>query len=278
MLRHPTVLTADTTALLAGVGMYLLISLVTRFVQTPLSSGYGLGASVFVAGLVLVPFSAASVVATRVTRALAARVPVSAALALGAAVMLLSMVMFSYARDTMWEVLVVMALAGLGVGAIFAVMPGLIVGTVPPHETGSATSFNQVIRYIGYAAGSTLSAVVLETHTAPSRSLPSSGGYTEAGLIACAMWIATAAAALVLPRLRRAAAASGGAAAEQSDAEARRLREHATEGDAVLADEGLANAVPDNPLPPRPYRGSLAHREPRRTATTSSASPDTTED
>ncbi|WP_329455041.1 MFS transporter [Streptomyces sp. NBC_01497] len=255
LLRRPTVLTADVTALLAGVGMYLLISLVTRFVQTPVSSGYGLGASVFVAGLVLVPFSAASVVSTRITRSLVTRIPAGAALALGAVVMLLSMVMFSYARGAMVEVLVVMALAGLGVGAIFAVMPGLIVGSVPPQETGSATSFNQVIRYIGYAAGSTLSAVVLETHTAPGQSLPSGGGYTDAGLIACAMWVATAVAAFLLPKVRSRTAAGSPAAAGSvatSDAVARtserRVRQAAA--DRVLADEGLADAVPATPEVP----------------------------
>ncbi|MCF3961213.1 MFS transporter [Streptomyces fuscigenes] len=249
LLRRPTVLTADVTALLAGVGMYLLISLVTRFVQTPVSSGYGLGASVFVAGLVLVPFSAASVVSTRITRVLVTRIPVGAALALGAFVMLLAMLVFSYARGAMWEVLVVMALAGLGVGAIFAVMPGLIVGSVPPHETGSATSFNQVIRYIGYAAGSTLSAVVLETHTAPAHALPSDSGYTDAGLVAVVMWIATAVAALVLPRLRpRAADGTPVPSAGSAEATPAERRGRRTASDRVLADEGLADAVSAGPV------------------------------
>lgn len=202
LLRLPSVLTADVTALLAGVGMYLLISLVTRFVQTPTSSGYGLGASVAVAGLALVPFSAASVISTRLTRALATRMSTGRTLVLGSLVMFLALLMFSYARGAMWEVLVVMAVAGFGVGAIFAVMPGLIVGSVPAHETGSATSFNQVIRYVGYAAGSTMSAVVLEAHTAPGQALPTGNGYTDAGLIACGMWIATVVAAVLLPRLR----------------------------------------------------------------------------
>ncbi|WP_052489773.1 MFS transporter [Streptomyces sp. 150FB] len=202
LLRRPAVLTADITALLAGVGMYLLISLVTRFVQTPTSSGYGLGATVAVAGLALVPFSAASVAATRVTRVLVRHAAPALALALGSAVVLLSMLMFILARSAMWEILVVMGVAGLGVGAIFAVMPGLIVGSVPAHETGSATSFNQVIRYVGYATGSTLSAVVLEAHTAPGHALPAGSGYTVAGLIGVGMWLVTAFAALVLPRVR----------------------------------------------------------------------------
>lgn len=91
---------------------------------------------------------------------------------------------------------------GLGVGVIFAVLPGLIVGAVPPHETGSATSFNLVIRYIGYAAGSTLSAVVLQANTAPAHSLPAASGYTVAGLVGCGTWLVTAVVCLLLPRVR----------------------------------------------------------------------------
>jgi len=73
LLRSRAVLTADVTGLFAGVGMYLLLSLVTRFVQTPTSYGYGFGASVVVGGLVLLPFSVASVLASRVVPMIARR-------------------------------------------------------------------------------------------------------------------------------------------------------------------------------------------------------------
>jgi hypothetical protein len=95
-----------------------------------------------------------------------------------------------------------MGVAGLGVGSIFAVMPGLIVGSVPSSETGSATSFNQVIRYIGFATGSALSAMALQARTAPGHLLPAGSGYTLGGLISCGVWAVAAVASLVLPRLR----------------------------------------------------------------------------
>ncbi|MFC7642354.1 hypothetical protein ACFQX6_16410 [Streptosporangium lutulentum] len=116
--------------------------------------------------------------------------------------MVLSMLMFAYARGALWEIVVVMGIAGLGVGCILAVLPGFIVGSVPAHETGSALSFNQVLRYVGFAVGSALSAVVLQAHTAPGRALPEGDGYTVAGLVACGVWVLTAAVTLVLPRLR----------------------------------------------------------------------------
>ena len=39
-------------------------------------------------------------------------------------------------------------MSGIGVGMLFAALPGLIVGAVPATETGSAMSLNQVLRYI----------------------------------------------------------------------------------------------------------------------------------
>ena len=58
-----------------------------------------------------------------------------------------------------------MAVAGLGVGAAFAAFPALIISAVPQHETGSAMSLNQVLRYIGFAVGSALTATVLAAST-----------------------------------------------------------------------------------------------------------------
>ncbi|MER5640212.1 MFS transporter [Kitasatospora sp. NPDC002227] len=199
LVRHRTVLTANVTGLVAGVGMYLLIALVTRFVQTPAGAGYGFGTSVVVTGLVLLPFSAASVLASKVLPLLARRMPASAVLPLGCLVCLASLLAFATARGALWELFVVMAVAGLGVGCTFAVMPGLIVGAVPAAETGSAISFNQVLRYIGYSTGSALSAAVLQAHTPAGAVLPSGSGYPAAAWIGCAVSALAAVIAVVLP-------------------------------------------------------------------------------
>jgi hypothetical protein len=92
------VLTADVSGLLAGAGIYLLISLVTRLVQTPGSSGYGLRASIAVAGLVLLPFSVGSFVAAQVA-VLIRRVSLGVVLPIGSVVVLFSMLMFAYERE-----------------------------------------------------------------------------------------------------------------------------------------------------------------------------------
>ncbi len=204
ILRNPVVLSTNLTGLIAGVAMYMLMSLVTRFVQTPTSAGYGFGTSVVVTGLVLLPFSVASVASSKLVPLLARRTSPALVLPVGCGISLLSMLMFLSARDSLWELFVIMGIAGLGVGCTFAVMPGLIVNSVPAHETGSAISFNQVLRTIGYSTGSVLSAVVLQAHTPAGHRLPTGSGYQAAAWLGCAVWVITAAVTIV--STRRAAA------------------------------------------------------------------------
>ena len=82
------------------------------------------------------------------------------------------------------------AVAGLGVGTVFAALPALIVAAVPPEEMGSAMGLNQVMRYIGFAIGSAASATVLEAATAPGADSPGTGGYQAIGLIGVGACIA----------------------------------------------------------------------------------------
>jgi predicted MFS family arabinose efflux permease len=65
LLRHRAVAGSNATMLVGGIGMYLLLTLITRYAQTPGDAGYGFGLTTFVAGLVLVPFSLLGFVAGR---------------------------------------------------------------------------------------------------------------------------------------------------------------------------------------------------------------------
>lgn len=195
------VLTASITALLGGVGVYLFISLSTRLVQTPPSTGYGHGASVAVAGLVLVPFSVAGFVASRVVPRVTRNRAADALLPLGCLVLLAAMLAFATFSESLWQVFLVMGGAGLGVGIAFAAIPALIVHAVPEHRTGSAMSVNQVLRTVGFSLGSALSATVLEAHTPHGERLPTADGYDAAAVIGCGVWVAML---LLTTALRRA--------------------------------------------------------------------------
>jgi hypothetical protein len=70
-----------------------------------------------------------------------------------------------------------MGLLGVGLGTTFAAIPGLIVQAVPATETGSAMGFYQVVRYVGFSAGSALTASAVAAHDTP-QGAPTVGGYT----------------------------------------------------------------------------------------------------
>ncbi len=180
LLRHPAVAGANLAMFTGGIGMYLLLTLVTRYVQTPSGTGYGFGFSVFTAGLVLVPFSALGFVGGRAAPALRRRLPLTAILAAGAAVVLAALLMFALARSRPWEPFVTMGALGLGVGTFSAAMPGMILAVTPASETASAMSFNQVVRSVGFSAGSAASGFILSAYTPHGQAFPASGGYSAA--------------------------------------------------------------------------------------------------
>ncbi|MFF3561346.1 MFS transporter [Streptomyces sp. NPDC002574] len=206
-LRNRVVPTADVIGLVAGLGMHLLLSLVTRPAQAPVGAGNGFGASVVVTGLILLPFSVGSLLAGRAVPLVADRLSSRSTLPLSCCVILLSMLLFALGRSGLWELFLVMGVAGLGIGCVFALVPGLIVTSVAAREVGCAMGFNQVLRYVGFATGSGLSATVLASHTMTGQALPDPGGYGSAALLGCLICAVAAVVAAVLPGRRRVAAA-----------------------------------------------------------------------
>ena len=207
LMRHPTSLTANVTGLLAGVGMYMLLSMIVRYVQTPTSTGYGLGASVVVAGLALLPMSIASLFSSRLVVWLGKWVSAEKLLPLGVLMFVVGLAIFATNRSQLWEIFLVMAIVGLSIGASFAVMPRMIIAATPVSETSSALALNQVLRTVGYSMGSALGATILTAHTPAGAIYPENVGYTVASVIAMVLLLITAVISYILPR--RAARVTG---------------------------------------------------------------------
>src|SRR5712691_10608799 len=103
------------------------------------------------------------------------------------AALIASTALFAVARGSYPGLVAVMALSGLGVGAVYAVNPLQITGGVPAAETGSAISFYQLARTVAYAIASALSATVLVASAPAGRPLPADAGYTAAALVCTAV-------------------------------------------------------------------------------------------
>jgi predicted MFS family arabinose efflux permease len=202
-VRHPAVAGANLAMFVGGIGMYLLLTLVTRYAQTPLGVGYGFGLTTFAAGLVLVPFSVLGFVAGRLTPRVQTRIAAPWLLAGSAVVVGCGFVLFAAARSDLAELFVAMGVLGLGVGSFSAAMPGVILAVTSKSETSSAMSFNYVVRSVGYSLGSAIGGLVLAAGTSTGHLFPSDGAYTTAALVGIAAMAITTMTSLALARQTR---------------------------------------------------------------------------
>ena len=198
-VRHRSVLTADVSGFFISIAMYIFLPVLVIFVQVPVARGYGFGASIVVSGLVLVPLSLCSFLASQVLTVYERRFGPRSMIPLGSMVFAAAAAFFALEHRALWEAFVTAALAGLAIGFTTGAMPGFIVRAVARTETGSATGFYQVVRSIGLTLGSAVSAAVLMAHTRPGQSLPDVGGFRETLLIAAGICVATAIISFLLP-------------------------------------------------------------------------------
>lgn len=68
------------------------------------------------------------------------------------------------------------------VGGVFAVLPRLVLAGVPPEETASVLSINQIARSIGMSIGSALTGFLLAAATPRGATLPAQDGYITTAL------------------------------------------------------------------------------------------------
>lgn len=198
LVSQRAILGANVAALLLAMGMYIAMSLVNRLMQTPEAAGYGFGATLVTTGLMLLPLSIGSLVSQPITRRVIARYGIRVVLPVGALIVAATLLWLAVAHDRLFDVAIATALLGVGVGCSFAAMPALIVASVPPERTGSATSLNQVLRSVGGSLGSAVGVAVLAAHHPAGLPFPQESGYTAAFLGGAVVCVATAALAILL--------------------------------------------------------------------------------
>lgn len=200
------VLAPHLTALVAGAGMYFLLSLAMIVSQAPSEDGWGLGQPVAVASLLLVPYSVTSVLGSRVALAIGRRAP-AVLLPFGCAMFLFATLLLGMAHHRLWHILVAMALGGLGSGFTFSSLPLLLIPHVPASETGSALAVNQLLRFIGMAIGSAVCVVLMSA----LGDGPEKGelGFRNALLVMSVVWVVVVTCLLTLRHDRRGASMPG---------------------------------------------------------------------
>jgi len=202
MMRLRAVWTSNLIALLIGAGMYGMWAFVPEFVQTPRIAGYGFGASITESGLILLPSSITMFLFGLLAGRLATRIGGRLVVAAGCVIGVAAMVVLAFAHDQKWELYLATAVLGIGFGLAFSAVSALVVGAVPPGQTGVASGMNANIRTIGGSIGSALMASIVTAHIGRA-GLPEESGYTAGfAMLAGALALATLA-ALLIPSARR---------------------------------------------------------------------------
>jgi EmrB/QacA subfamily drug resistance transporter len=202
MLRLPAVWTTNLVALLFGAGMFAAYAFVPQFLQIPKAAGYGFGATVTRAGLLMLPMLVGMAVAGSLSGPIAPRFDVKAQLVLGSAFSLVACIAFAGFHSAPWQVALAGASFGLGIGLAYASMTSLIVQSVPLHQTGAASGMNANIRTIGGSIGTAVVSSVVTSHLQPN-GLPYESGYTDAFALLAVTSAAAVILALLVPTARR---------------------------------------------------------------------------
>ncbi|MFL5950459.1 MAG: MFS transporter [Gaiellaceae bacterium] len=214
MLAVRQVLFTNITALVAGFAMFGTFVLVPNFVEAPHGLPgpvqrlvhYGFDASATKAGLYLLPSSVTLLFAGPLAGLIGRRIGSKWPLSVGLVLVSAAAASLSIWNGRSWQILVAMAVLGIGVGFAYAAMATLITEAVRPSETGVATGMNTVMRTVGGVVGGQVGAALLAAHTIPlTGGVPSVVGFEIAFAIgAGAAFVGAGVAVFVTPpRLRR---------------------------------------------------------------------------
>jgi MFS family permease len=183
--------------------MFASFLIIPQLAQTPEQTGYGFGASVTGAGLLMLPSTLVMLVAGPWAGRIAVRANSRLPLVLGAGLGAVAFAFYAVAHTTIWEICVGGVLLGIGIGFSFSAMANLVVESVPREEVGVATGINTIMRSLGGALGAQLVATLLTTKTLPNSPIPAEAAFTDAFIVAAIAAALAVLASLAIPVVRR---------------------------------------------------------------------------
>jgi MFS family permease len=198
-LGKPVVATTNLATMLVGFGMFGSFILTPTLLEAAHRTGYGFGYSATTAGLVILPGALAMILGGPASGLLSRRFGPKVSLALGAFVAAAGLGLLAAEHGTVMALLAFNLVLSVGIAFAFAAMPTLIMEAVPARETGEATGFNTLMRSVGAALGSQVTAAVLAGETIGRSAVPAAHAYTTAFLVCAAVALVAALVALAIP-------------------------------------------------------------------------------
>ncbi|MDI6102675.1 MFS transporter [Actinoplanes sp. NEAU-A12] len=198
LMRIRGVWATDLVALILGFAMFGTFLLVPTLLQLPAATGYGFGKTVTEAGLFLLPTVVMMVLFGPVAGALNRKYGPKPPMILGTVLVVAAFALPAIGHGAIWQVLASGLLTGAGIGFAFAAMSNAIIESVPPSQTGEATSVNSIARTIGSSIGTAVVAAVITSNTT-ARGLPTDAAFTDGFWVCAGVGVLAVGAALLLP-------------------------------------------------------------------------------
>lgn len=172
---RPAVLLTNLAALLIGFAFYANSLTTAQMVQEPSSTGYGLGASLVVSGLCLLPGGLTMVALSPLSARISARQGPRTTLAVAAAILAVGYGVRFFTSHELWAIVAGATVVAAGTALAYSALPALVMRAVPVSETGAANGLNTLMRSVGQALCSAVVATLLAHltveragHTAPT--------------------------------------------------------------------------------------------------------------
>jgi MFS family permease len=203
------VLLTNIASAVFGFAMFAMSLVLPQLIQLPSATGYGLGRSMLVVGLVMAPSGLVMMALAPVSAHITKTRGPKTTLMLGAVVVAAGYALGIVLMSATWHLVLVSSIIGAGIGLAYGAMPSLVMGAVPVSETAAANSLNTLMRSIGTSVSSATAGLILARLTVQfgPATLPSQNGFRLVlGMGSAAALIALAVAAF-LPRHAPAAAA-----------------------------------------------------------------------
>ncbi|ANY05297.1 MFS transporter [Pseudonocardia sp. HH130630-07] len=158
--RRPLLLTNIASAVF-GFSMFAMSLVFPQLLQLPAETGYGLGRSILVAGLVLAPGGLCMIAMSPVSARISARYGPRTTLMAGAVVVAAGYGIGATLHSAVWHLVLSSIVISAGIGLAYGAMPALVMAAVPVTQTAAANSLNNLMRAIGLSTAGAVAGVLL---------------------------------------------------------------------------------------------------------------------
>ncbi|MGW1466960.1 MFS transporter [Streptomyces sp. NPDC002308] len=219
---RPAVLYANLAALLIGFAFYANSLVTGQMVQEPKATGYGLGASIVVSGLCLLPGGVAMVLLSPVSARISAAYGPKVSLAVASVIIAVGYGVRYFTSHSLWTIVAGATVVASGTAIAYSALPALVMRAVPVSETGAANGLNTLMRSVGQAFCSAAVAAVLSnvTFRVGGLTAPTLHAYQLVFVIAGAAALLALLVTLLLPGAGRAKAGTVAGTKKRADRKA----------------------------------------------------------